>query len=162
MPIYACPYPDCAFVTDNVDSNVGAPFLMIHNNTHVNAGNTNTDTRQKDPKIDRPTVTQGSTEENWNAFLARWDMFKRGTRLTAGETVQQLFQSCDGDLGDNILRSNPDATRGTEDELIAAIKRLAVTPVAISVRRSDLLSVKQDQNEWKGSHMFLYHELSWC
>ena len=149
MPAIGCPYPDCAFVTDDVDAVVAAALLTIHNNTHVNTGNAAApaDTRQKAPKIDRPTVTHGSTEEAWNAFLARWDMFKRGTRLTVGETIQQLFQCCDGDLGDNILRSNPDATRGTENELLAAIKRLAVTPVAISVRRSDLLSIKQDHGE---------------
>lgn len=149
MPAIGCPYPDCTFVTDDVDAVVAAALLTIHNNTHVNSGPTTAqaDTRQKAPKIDRPSVTQGSTEENWNAFLARWNMFKRGTRLTVGETIQQLFQCCDGDLGDNILRSNPDAIRGTEDELLAAIKRLAVTPVAISVRRSDLLSIKQDHGE---------------
>jgi len=149
MPTIACPYPDCSFVTDDVDAVVAAVLLTIHNNTHVNptAGTALGDGRQKAPKIDRPSVTQSSTEENWNAFLARWQMFKRGTRLTAGEAVQQLFQCCDGDLGNNILRSNPDATRGTEDDLLAAIKRLAVTPVAINVRRSDLLQVKQDHGE---------------
>ena len=149
MPAIACPYPACIFVTDDVDAVVAAALLTIHNNTHANAGSAATlaDTRQKAPKIDRPSVTQGCTEENWNAFLARWNMFKRGTRLTAGETVQQLFQCCEGELGDNILRSNSDATRGTEDGLLEAIKRLAVTPVAISVRRSDLLSIKQDHGE---------------
>ena len=149
MPAIECPFPDCTYATDDVDAAIAAVLLTIHNNTHTNPGQTTTpaDTRQKAPKIDRPSVTQGSTEENWNAFLARWNMFQRGTRLTAGETVQQLFQCCEGDLGDNILRSNPDATRGTEEELLAAIKRLAVTPVAISVRRSNLLSIKQDHGE---------------
>ena len=73
MPAIGCPYPDCTFVTDDVDPVVAAALLTIHNNTHVNTGHTAApaDTRQKAPKIDRPTVTQGSTEENWNAFLAR-------------------------------------------------------------------------------------------
>ena len=67
--------------------------------------------------------------------------------MAVGEAIQQLFQCCEGDLGDNSLRSNPDATRGTEDELLAAIKSLSVIPVAKSVRRSNLLAVKQDHSE---------------
>ena len=105
------------------------------------------DRRLRKLSSSRPSVAQGSTKENWNTFLARLEKFKRGTRMAVGEAIQQLFQCCEGDLGDNILRSNPDATRGTEDELLAAIKRLSVIPVAKSVRRSNLLAVKQDHSE---------------
>jgi len=149
MPAIACPIPECAFVTEDVDVAVAAALLTIHNNTHTNlaAGAAPGDGRQRAPKIDRPIITKGSTEEGWNAFLARWRMFKRGTRLTPGETVQHLFQCCEEELGNNILRSHPDATRGNEDDLLAAMKRLAVAPVAISVRRSDLLTIKQDHGE---------------
>jgi len=96
------------------------------------------------PKIERPHVTKGSSKETWNAFLTKWQMFKRGTNLTLVEPVQHLFQCCEDKLGDDILRSHQNAVSGTKDQLMAEIKRYAVIPVAISVRRSDFLSVRQD------------------
>ena len=60
---------------------------------------------------------------------------------------QTLFQCCEEELGDDILRSHPNATNGSEQELLNIVKKLAVTPVAVSVRRSELLSTKQDHGE---------------
>ena len=65
-----------------------------------------------------------------------------------GEITQQLFGCCHEDLGNDILRgSNLDIATTTEDTLLALIKKLAVIPVAVSVRRSDLLSMKQREGE---------------
>jgi hypothetical protein len=50
-------------------------------------------------------------------------------------------------LGDYILKGHPDAVTSTEDNLITVIKQMAVIPVAISVRRADLLGIKQDHGE---------------
>jgi hypothetical protein len=72
-------------------------------------------------------------------------MFKRGTSLTTGETTHHLFQCSDEKLGNDILRSYPNAVSGTETALLTAIKQLAVT--LVTVRRSDLLSMKQDHGE---------------
>ena len=74
-------------------------------------------------------------------------MFKRGTDLTPDETVQQLFQCCSEELGDAIIKGYPDATAGTEGNLLAVMKRLAVVPVARVVRRMEVLSLKQDLGE---------------
>ena len=54
MPAIECPFPDCTYVTDDVDAAIAAVLLTIHNNTHTNPGQTTTpaDTRQKAP-IDR-------------------------------------------------------------------------------------------------------------
>ena len=95
----------------------------------------------------RPKISTGSSEETWNTFNTRWTMFKRGIALTAINTVQQLFQCCDDDLGDAILRGNPTAAEGTESQLLAAIKQMAVIPIAVSVRRAELLATKQDHGE---------------
>ena len=58
-----------------------------------------------------------------------------------------MFQCCDEDLGDDILKGHPQAVSGTEDRLLTIIKQLAVIPVAVNVRRSELLSLKQDHSE---------------
>ena len=71
-------------------------------------------------------------------------MCQRMTGLAGAESVEQLVHCCDEDLGDSILKGHPDAVTGTEDNMLNVIKQMAVIPVAISVRRADLLTTKQD------------------
>ena len=146
MPIIQCPMDGCAYVTNDVDAAIAAALLMVHNNVHTTTGARAAPS--KAPRIQRPSISRGSTEETWNAFSARWRMFKQGTSLPVGETCQQLFQCCDEELGDDILRNaNTDIIRFNENDLLKLIKRLAVTPVAVSVRRSDLLALSQCDGE---------------
>ena len=135
----------CTFSTGDIDPAVAAALLIVHNNVHTAAA---PPTRQKAPKIDRPIISGGSSEETWNAFYARWQLFKQGTALTPAEVTRQLFGCCDESLGNDILRgSNINIASTTEDILLNLIKRLAVIPVATSVRRADLLSMKQRDGE---------------
>ena len=146
MPSIDCPIGGCTYSTGDVDPAIAAALLTVHNNIHVGAAAPTT--KQKAPKLARPTISGGSTEEVWNAFRARWDLFKNGTQLTLNETTQQLFQCCDDALGNDLIRGNSNiVTNSTEQELLDAIKKLAVIPVAISVRRSDLLSIRQCDGE---------------
>lgn len=150
MPTINCPIDGCAYNTGDVEASIAAALLMVHNNIHVATtipARATTQNKQKAPKINRPTIRKGSSEEIWNAFLKRWQMFKVGTALQAEESVQQLFQCCEDELGDEILKSYPNAVSGTEEILTTAIKTIAVTPVAISVCRAELLSIKQDHGE---------------
>ena len=147
MPSIACPIADCEYATGDVDPVIAAAALLtVHNNIHIGAAAPH-HAKQKAPKLSRPSISSESTEETWNAFKARWDLFKRGTQLTPQEVTQQLFQCCDNILGNNLLRGDPNIVSRTEDDLVTAIKRLAVIPVAISVRRSDLLAVQQCDGE---------------
>ena len=74
-------------------------------------------------------------------------MFKRSTGLAGAESVQHLFHCCDEDLGDTILKGHPDAVSRDEAHLLNKIKLMAVIPVAICVRRAELLCAKQDHGE---------------
>ena len=73
--------------------------------------------------------------------------------MTSEETVQQLFACCDEDLGDDILRGHPSAVSGSVEQLLDVIKKLAVLPVAISVRRSELINTKQEHGEGIRSYL---------
>ena len=106
-----CSYPGCTYQTGEIaDINLLIEVLKIHAVSHSANGQGGRAARQKAPKIERPKISSGSSEETWNSFLARWSMFKRGTTLTADETAQQLFQCCDEHLGNAILRTDPDIT----------------------------------------------------
>ena len=140
----------CSFETDDVEASVAAVMLTIHNNVHIanpTPGTSDVVARQRAPKIERPKISTGSSEETWNTFLKRWTIFQRSTGVTGAESVEQLFHCCDEDLGDSILNGHPDAVTSTVDNLLKVIKRMAVIPVAISVRRADLLATKQDHGE---------------
>ena len=148
MVIVACPVTDCTYATPDVDASVVASLLNLHNNEHTRTGSeVRLSKKQKPPKIERPKIGKESSEETWNIFLTRWNMFAGDTEMTAEETVHQLFNCCEEELGDEILRGHPNAASGTQQELLDVIKRLAVLPVAISVRRSELLSTLQDHGE---------------
>ncbi len=130
MPVRRCPFPDCDFVTDDVSDALAVEYFAIHRPLHVApaVAVAAAHTKQKAPKIDRPKIATGSSEEVWSAFTTRWAMFKRGTELTEAETVQQLFQCCSDALGDSIIKGYPSAARGTEQNLLDVIKKLAARP----------------------------------
>ena len=144
MPVIQCPIEGCNYATTDVEASIAVALLTIHNNVHVVSNNV---AKQRPPKLERPMIAKESSEEVWNTFKTRWMMFKRGTHLSDEDTVQQLFQCCEEELGDAILKSHAAAVSGTEEQLLTAIKQLAVIPVAISVRRSELLSIRQDHGE---------------
>ena len=151
MPEIGCPIDGCTYTTGDVDAAIAAALLVIHNNAHVSTSNASgapAATRQKAPQIERPKISGGSSEETWNAFLQRWSMFKTGTDLSAAEKVQHLFQCCDDDdLGDSILRGAPSSVAGNEEQLLAVVKKFAVVPVAICIRRAELIACRQDHGE---------------
>ena len=79
--------------------------------------------------------------------MQKWIIFKDSMELTEVEKSRQLYQCCDKDLGDAILRGNKDMVNLNEQKLLKMIKQLVVVPVSVVVRRSDFLSTKQDLNE---------------
>lgn len=84
-------------------------LLTIHNNVHTTP--TATPVKQHSPKLARP---KGASEETWNTFIARWEMFKSSTDLLLKEIGQQLFHCCDEILRDDILKCHSSAIRGSD------------------------------------------------
>ena len=111
------------------------------------AGSNNADTGRKAPAIERPKIAAGGTEETWAMFTKKWSMFKAGSKIPDAQLNNQLFQCCVDSLGDDLLRGLTDIATVSEDELLAAIKKLAVQPVAIGVRRTELMNMTQDREE---------------
>ena len=78
MPVFQCPIEGCAFQTDDVDTAVAAVLLTIHNNVHLSTPvASNAGSHHRAPKLERPKISSGSSEETWNTFSTRWSMFKR-------------------------------------------------------------------------------------
>lgn len=121
--------------------------MLHHSTNHLANANLEANSKQKAPKMDRPRIGSDVSEEEWNNFSRRWNLFRRCTDMQPAEITAQLFLCCEEDLGDQLLKEDPTAADGTHETLFNAIKRLAVIPVAVSVRRADLLQMRQAHGE---------------
>ena len=103
--------------------------------------------RQRIPKIDRPELKLDTTDEDWATFEAEWKRFKRCTHVPNDEIADQLFQCCERSLGRLLLKENPNVIESGEIVLLEAMRKMAVIRIAKSVRRANLLTLKQDIGE---------------
>ena len=147
MPKIACPFPSCGYATDDLDAVTAAAQLTIHGLTHSNPGATMGSQKQKPPKIVRPIISRGTSEEEWLTFTKKWNLFKGATDIPNTQVTTQLWQCCDKDLENDLFKDVPDISRCNENDLFKAIKQLAVITVAASVRRAELLSMQQDHGQ---------------
>ena len=154
MVVISCTKEDCPWKTTDRDASLAAVLAAeLQNHTAVShpapalATGPNDDTGRKAPPIERPKVAAGGTEESWSMFVKKWDMFKAGSKIPPAQLTNQLFQCCVDSLGDDILRGLNDVATVSETDLLAAIKKLSVQPVAIGVRRTELLNMSQDREE---------------
>ena len=140
-----CPFPGCVYETDSADGAVAAAQLNIHAMTHSAAAlSNNSEPKQKPPKMDRPSLSKGASEEDWNLFLQKWTLFKKGTSIPPGHEATHLWQCCDSELVSDLFKDVPNIGTVAETSLLESLKRLAVIKVAASVQRAELLALKQD------------------
>jgi len=130
-----CPIPGCDFAIAETEPVLAAAQLNLHALTHTHATTPNLaqPTKQKPPKISRPTITKDTTEEDWNTFVKKWKLFKNGTDIPATHMTTHLWQCCDPDLEAELFKDVQDIARTTEAELLDSIKKLAVITIAASV-----------------------------
>ena len=117
--------------------------MQLHQqNVHGSA-----DTRQRPPKMPRPTLTQGINEEDWNVFTRQWELFCKGTYLGPCQASAQLLACCEPMLHNALFREDLRIADMSTDDILSVMKRLAVLKVALCARRAAMLSTKQDPAE---------------
>ena len=89
----------------------------------------------------------GVNPEEWNIFTRRWNSFVTGSGLNAADCSAQLFQCACPSLGDILLKSHPDIVSQPTNDVMKAMKALAVVPVALGVARAELLAMCQLRDE---------------
>ena len=144
MVVIRCSVPGCNYTTENVSEALAIALLTNHGLAHQVAPR---DNAHRGPKLDRPKVDIGVTIEEWNIFLRRWTWFKDGSHIDNASAPSQLFQCAGPDLGDRLLTSDANIASKTVEQILAAMRSLAVVPVAASVLRSELLQLHQDRDE---------------
>ena len=155
MHILRCPFEGCSTITENESEALVIALFNARVSTHT-AANPHHGQRtgtSKSEKIDRPKVSQGMLEEGWNLFLIQWRIYKSSAVLSDEESKLQLIYCCEQDLLEHILRSDPEITSKDEGEQLKSIKKLCVVPVAMGVRRSEVLNLTQDSAELSRSFL---------
>ena len=141
-----CQFPGCEFKASNDSEQIALAMFQSHLMAHSKPTPAPTNS-QKLPPIPRPTVKQDISEEDWALFLSEWCNFKRCTSIPENVVADQLYHCCETSLARLIVREQPHIVSLGEEELLAAMKRLAVIKIATSVRRTNLLASKQSHGE---------------
>ena len=143
-----CQVPECSYTAKGSSEAIAIAMLTNHNSVHLASTTAPTNRRShKAPQVPRPEVKQDITHEEWNSFLEEWKRYKRITEPQTTEIPDQLILCCERSLARLIQKENPDIISEGEDALIEAIERMAVLQVAVSVRRSKLLSTRQEPGQ---------------
>ena len=74
-------------------------------------------------------------------------MFMQGLGINEASATAHLFKYASQSLGDSLLKSNAVIVSKPLQELLSAMRRLAVIPVATGVLRSDFMQMRQLRDE---------------
>ena len=138
-----CPIPGCTYETVDGTEGIAIALLAAHTPVHTSAAAT----YATGPKLERPRFNASITLEEWNIFQRRWDVFVAGTGIDPTNSSQQLFQCASEELGNSLLKTNPQITFKPVKDVMNALKSLAVVAVATGVLRTELLHMSQDRDE---------------
>ena len=145
MTAVRCPYPDCTYSTSaDLDPAVTAVVLSTHAMSHSRAS------KAKPAPVKRPEISSGGTTENWSYFTTRWKAYSGAVQLSAQDTTIQLLECCDAKLRRDITRNAVGPVRledMTEENLLKAIRALAVREENPKVARVALSRMTQDRGE---------------
>lgn len=146
MPVVNCPIDECPYMTPDIDAILAAALITTHATIHSPA-TTNT-AAAKTEKVKRPTVSSAGTSEDWSYFKSRWGDYVRATKVTGTDRVVQLLECCDEQLRKDLTRTAGGTLTGkTEEEVLTAIKKLAVREENTMVARVTLHNMRQDRDE---------------
>ena len=147
MVVIDCAYPGCAFQSEDAPEAVACAILQSHAFSHATPGPNSIRAPSEGPKLTRPSIDVGVSLEAWNVFTRRWQMFRQGSGINEASATAQLFQCASQSLGDSLLKSDAEIVSKPLQELLSAMRRLAVIPVATGVLRSDLMQMRQLRDE---------------
>ena len=102
---------------------------MIHSQIITSNGGS----KQRPPKIERPTISRGSSSEEWNLFRKKWSLFNNGTSIPDDQLTTQLWQCCDAELESDLFKDVADISVIDDISLLNSIKRVDVIKIAASI-----------------------------
>ena len=146
-PGMECSHPDCEYATPN--SIPSYELVLKALELHINAAHgSRPGTQSQQIKVEkprRPNVTSNMSESDWVFFMHKWDRYKRQSGIVGRQIVDELWACLDSDL--ERLAFQDGMSHTDPDNLLQAIKTLAVTTVHPALHVVSLHETKQNQNE---------------
>lgn len=149
MAPITCPVPEC---TQTFDGDLDPTVLIALLDLHARAVHPATAPQAPTPRIKaetvkRPIVAANGTEEEWEYFTQRWDIYKQATQLTGGDILFQLLETCDEPLRRDLTRAHGNLLGVDEKTVLKHIKQFAVRLENTMVARVQLQQLRQDRDE---------------
>ena len=146
-----CSWPGCQYETPEMGTeDLAVQLLAIHTESHKAAVPPAAPANPAPPpeKLRRPSIQSGSTLENWNFFVSRWQRFKTVNNIAPNSTSSQLLESCEEELLFLLHRTHGSTLDNmNEDTLLSEIKKLAVKCESIIINRVKMRAMTQDHQE---------------
>ena len=99
-------------------------------------------------KVKRPSITSAGTTEDWLYFKSRWGDYVKATKLEGTDRVIQLLECCNEQLRNDLTRNGGGTfAEMTEDQVLTAIKSLAIREENTMVARVSLQGMGQGHDE---------------
>lgn len=150
MPKYKCLFLECTYETADVEDALAAVLISVHSNgTHVAAPTHSQHTNAaKIERVKRPMISAAGSSEEWTYFLTRWQEYVDATQITGKDKVLQLLECCDDNLRKDITQNaGGSLANKTVEQVLEAVKKLAVREENAMVARVQLSDMKQDRDE---------------
>ena len=146
MPVVQCPIEGCDYRTPDVDPVIAAALITTHATSHQAPSQPMQTMRVE--KVKGSTVSSAGTTEDWQYFKSRWSDYVRATKLEGTDRVIQLLECCDDQLRKDLTRiAGGSLTSMTEDQVLEAMKTLAIREENTMVARVTLHNMRQDRDE---------------
>ena len=98
--------------------------------------------------VKRPSISSAGTTEDWLYFQSRWIDYVKATKLEGTDRVILLLECCDEQLRKDLTRNaGGTLTEMTEDQVLKAMKTLAIREENTMVSRVALRNMRQGRDE---------------
>ena len=146
MPVVKCPIEGCEYETPDVDPVIAAALITTHATSHQTPSQPMQTARVE--KVKRPSILSAGTTEDWQYFKSRWGDYVKATKLEGTDKVIQLLECCDKQPRKDLTRNAGGSLTGmTEDQVLKAMKTLAIREENTMVARVTLHNMRQDRDE---------------
>ena len=100
-------------------------------------------------KMDRPQISEESTEAQWDAFLDDWDRYKASQNvLSLDEIRNELLNCCHAEVRLSLTHARgAKPNKLSEEALLARIKKAAVHTSHVSMHRKNFHNMRQEESE---------------
>ena len=101
----------------------------------------------RQPRLDRPIIDINCSPSDWQQFCRKFERFRIGSEIPTASATAQLLHCLSDRLYSTTTRSTPTLEQMSVTNALAAIKTVAVLPVALGVRQAKALDTKQSEGQ---------------